>query len=95
MVNDKGTEAPHAGFDNFATLRVLPQGTAYITDVGMTGPHEGVIGRKKEQILTRFITQLPTRFEMAEEDIRLNGALIEVDDTTGKAVSIKRVSERL
>lgn len=78
-----------------ADERVLPQGTAYITDVGMTGPHDSVIGRKKEQILTRFITQLPTRFEMAEEDIQLNGALLDLDENTGKAKSIKRVRETL
>lgn len=74
---------------------ILPQGTAYITDVGMTGPHDSVIGRKKEQILARFLTQLPTRFEMAENDVRLNGAIVDVDDSTGKASSIKRVREDL
>ncbi len=78
-----------------ADERVLPQGTAYITDVGMTGPHDSVIGRKKEQILTRFLTQLPTRFEMAEGDVQLNGAIIEIDESTGKARSIKRVHECL
>ena len=78
-----------------ADERVLPQGTAYITDVGMTGPHDSVIGRKKEQILTRFLTQLPTRFEMADEDVQLNGALIEIDDNTGRANAIKRIHERL
>jgi len=78
-----------------ADERVLPQGTAYITDVGMTGPHDSVIGRRKEQILTRFITQLPTRFEMAEDDIQLNGAIIDIDEKTGKARSIVRVHEKL
>jgi metallophosphoesterase (TIGR00282 family) len=78
-----------------ADERVLPQGTAYITDVGMTGPHDSVIGRRKEQILTRFITQLPTRFEMADEDVQLNGALLEIDEKTGRAKSIKRVHEVL
>lgn len=78
-----------------ADERILPQGTAYITDVGMTGPHDSVIGRKKEQILARFLTQLPTRFEMAEDDVQLNGALIEIDDNAGKAISIKRVHELL
>jgi len=78
-----------------ADERVLPQGTAYITDVGMTGPHDSVIGRKKEQILSRFLTQLPTRFEMAEDDVQLNGAVIDVDEATGKARSIKRISEKL
>jgi metallophosphoesterase (TIGR00282 family) len=78
-----------------ADERVLPQGTAYITDVGMTGPHDSVIGRKKEQILTRFLTQLPTRFEMAEDDVQLNGAIIDVNEKTGKARSIERVRELL
>ena len=61
----------------------------------MTGPHDSVIGRKKEQILTRFITQLPTRFEMAEEDVKLNGVILDLDDKTGKAKSIERVQEKL
>jgi len=78
-----------------ADERVLPKGTAYITDVGMTGPHDGVIGRKAEQILTRFITQLPTRFEMAEENIILHGAIIDIDEKSGKSKSITRVKEQL
>lgn len=78
-----------------ADERVLPQGTAYITDTGMTGPHDSVIGRKKEQILARFLTQLPTRFEMAEDDIQLNGVIIDIDEETGKANSIKRIQEKL
>ncbi len=78
-----------------ADEKILPQGTAYITDVGMTGPHDSVIGRKKEQILTRFITHLPTRFEMAEEDVQLNGVILDIDEGSGKAKSIKRIQERL
>ena len=61
----------------------------------MTGPFDGVIGRKKEQIIARFLTQLPTKFEMAEGDIQLNGVILEIDDKTGKANSIKRVQEKL
>lgn len=75
-----------------ADERILSRHTAYITDCGMTGPFDGVIGRKKEQILTRFITQMPTRFEMAEGDVRLSGVIIDVDQETGKARAIKRVS---
>ena len=75
--------------------RILPKGTAYITDVGMSGPYDSVIGRKKEQILTRFITQMPTKFEMAENDIQLHGAIIDIDEKTGRAESIKRVQEKL
>ena len=78
-----------------ADEKILPQGTAFISDAGMTGPFDSVIGRKKEQILARFLTQMPTRFEMAEDDIQLHGVIIDVDDKTGKADSIKRVQERL
>jgi len=78
-----------------ADERILPKGTAYITDLGMTGPYDSVIGRRIDQILTRFITQLPTRFEMAEENVMLAGAVVEVDDTTGKAISIKRIQRKV
>jgi len=78
-----------------ADEKILPLGTAYITDVGMTGPFDGVIGRKKEQILTRFITEMPARFEMAEGDVRLNGVIIDIDEKTGLAESIKRVEVKL
>lgn len=78
-----------------ADEKVTEKGTAYITDVGMTGPHKSVIGRRAEQIITRFITQLPTRFEMAEEDLRLQGVIIDVDEKTGKAIAIKRIEEKL
>ena len=78
-----------------ADEKILPKSTAYITDAGMTGPFDSVIGRKKEQILVRFITQLPTRFEMAEDDVRLNGVVIDFDEKTGKANSIERVQKKL
>lgn len=78
-----------------ADEKILPKGTAYLTDCGMTGPFDGVIGRKKEQILSRFITQMPVRFEMAEEDVRLNGAICDIDEKTGTATSIKRIEVRL
>ena len=78
-----------------ADEKILPQGTAFISDAGMTGPFDSVIGRKKEQILSRFITQLPMKFEMAEGDIRLNGVVVDIDEKTGKANSIKRIQEKL
>ena len=78
-----------------ADEKILPQGTAFLTDAGMTGPFDSVIGRKKEQILTRFITQMSVKFEMAEGDIQLHGAIIDIDEKTGKANSIKRVQEKL
>ena len=73
---------------------ILPKGTAYITDVGMTGPYDSVIGRKKEKIIERFLTGMPTRFELGTEDIQLHGVILEVDEKTGKALAIQRVRER-
>jgi metallophosphoesterase (TIGR00282 family) len=78
-----------------ADEKILPGGTAFISDAGMTGPFDGVIGRKKEQILQRFLTSLPMKFEMAEGDIQLHGVVVDVDDKTGKADSIKRVQKKL
>ena len=78
-----------------ADERVLPGGTAYITDLGMTGPYDSVIGRNKEQIIKRFVTHMPVKFEMAEHDVQLRGALIEVDPQTGKALAIERVTRKL
>jgi len=75
-----------------ADERVLPDGTAYITDVGMTGPFDSVLGIKKEVALERFWTQLPNRFSMAKGDIRLQGVLIDIDNKTGKSLSIERLS---
>ena len=74
-----------------ADERILPKGTAYITDLGMTGPFDSVIGRKKEQILQRFISRMPMKFEVADNDVRLNGAVVNIDEKTKKATSIKRV----
>jgi hypothetical protein len=73
-----------------ADERILPGGTAYITDVGMTGPHDSVIGMDKEGSLRRFVTGMPARFEPALNDVRLNSVIIEVDDKTGRASSIVR-----
>ncbi len=78
-----------------ADEKILPQGTAYITDCGMTGPYDSVIGRDKNSILERFLTQLPTRFHMAEGDPEMHGVVIEIEEETGKAFSIKRVQEAL
>ncbi|MFO0584068.1 MAG: TIGR00282 family metallophosphoesterase [Anaeromyxobacter sp.] len=78
-----------------ADERVLPGGTAYITDVGMCGPWDSVIGVKKELVLDRFLTQRPVGFEPARRDVHLQGALIEIDEKTGKARSIRRVQEKL
>ena len=72
--------------------RVLPNGTAYITDVGMTGPHDSVIGVERSAIIQRFLTGLPQRFETATENPRLNGVLVTADERTGRATAIERVS---
>ena len=74
-----------------ADEKILPKNTAYITDIGMAGPMDSVIGRKKEQIIERFLTQMPTRFEMADENIQMHGAIVEIDNKSNKAVSISRV----
>jgi 2',3'-cyclic-nucleotide 2'-phosphodiesterase len=73
-----------------ADEQILPKGTAYITDVGMTGPHDSIIGVSKDSILPKFISQLPTRFETATGDVRINGVQVEVDSETGLAAEIRR-----
>ncbi len=75
-----------------ADEHILPGGTAYITDAGMTGPHDSVIGIKKKAVIDRFLTQLPTRFETAKDDVMLCGLVIEIDQETGKAQAIRRIS---
>jgi metallophosphoesterase (TIGR00282 family) len=74
-----------------ADQRVLPGGTAYITDVGMTGPYDGVIGVQKELVLGKFLSNMPVRFEPATGDVRLCGVVVDCDDVTGRARDIKRV----
>ncbi len=70
---------------------VLPKGTAYITDLGMTGPYDSVIGVEKEAVIQKFLKQIPARLEAAKGDVRLCAALIEADPETGRAVSIQRI----
>ncbi|MCD4699533.1 MAG: YmdB family metallophosphoesterase [Phycisphaerae bacterium] len=74
-----------------ADARVLDKGTAYISDVGMTGPYDGVLGRLKERVLYALTTSMPTPFQVAKDDVRLCGALATVDPTTGLAESIERI----
>ena len=71
--------------------KVLPQGTAYLTDVGMTGPSDSVIGSDKEAVLKRFLTSLPNQLSVAAGPCMLNAALVEVDEDTGKASLIERI----
>jgi metallophosphoesterase (TIGR00282 family) len=78
-----------------ADEQLLPRGTAYITDVGMTGPHDSVIGMNKQAMVRRFLDSLPARFEVAESDTRLNAVVIDADESTGLARSISRVHLRL
>jgi metallophosphoesterase (TIGR00282 family) len=75
-----------------ADERILPKGTAYLTDVGMTGPHDGIIGMALEPSLGRFLNAMPSRFEPAVGNARLNGVVVETDDRTGRATKITRVS---
>jgi len=78
-----------------ADEKILPQGSAYLTDAGMTGPQDSVIGRRIEDVLERFITCVPVRFEVAEGNIQLQGAVLDIDDNTGKAKSIARIQKKL
>jgi metallophosphoesterase (TIGR00282 family) len=75
--------------------RILPKGTAYLTDVGMTGPHDSIIGVDIDAALSRFLTGLPARFETATANPRLNAVIIEADEQTGRAVDIERLSYSL
>lgn len=75
-----------------ADARVLPQGTGYLTDVGMTGPHDGVIGMDRDAVLKRFLTGLPVRFEPATGDPRLHAVLVDADEITGRARAIDTLS---
>ena len=76
-----------------ADEKILPKGTAYISDLGLTGPHRSVIGMDPKAAIKRFITQQPMRFKVAKGDNRLQGAMVEVDEATGLAMSIKRINQ--
>jgi metallophosphoesterase (TIGR00282 family) len=78
-----------------ADQRVLPGGTAFITDVGMCGPWDSVIGVRKELVLERFLTQRPMAFEPAKREVHLQGAIVDLDEATGRARGIERVQERV
>ncbi len=77
-----------------ADERVLPKGAAYITDLGMSGPYDSVIGVEKEQVIRKFLDQMPARFEVAKDNACLCGALIEADPETGHAHAIQRIVRR-
>jgi metallophosphoesterase (TIGR00282 family) len=77
-----------------ADEKVLPQGTAYITDLGMTGPYDSVIGQVKEKIIKRFVTSMPAKFEVAQDDVWICGVVLDVDEKTGLARKIFRVQKK-
>ncbi|XID95052.1 TIGR00282 family metallophosphoesterase [Paenibacillaceae bacterium WGS1546] len=72
--------------------RILPGGTAYLTDAGMTGPRDGVLGMEKETVLRRFVTGMPARFTVAEGKWTLNGAFVEIDEATGRASKVQTIA---
>ncbi|MCP5002724.1 MAG: TIGR00282 family metallophosphoesterase, partial [Planctomycetes bacterium] len=74
-----------------ADERVLPGGTGYITDLGMTGPHESVIGRRVDRVLQSIVTQVPVRYDIADKGVRIEGAIITINKSTGKTEKIKRI----
>lgn len=78
-----------------ADEKILPHGTAYITDAGMTGPFDSVIGRRVEDVLERFTSCVPVRFEVASDNIQLHGAIVEINEDSGRAVSITRLQRKL
>jgi len=77
-----------------ADEQIFPGGTAFLCDAGFTGPHEGVIGREAEPIIQRFLTNQPQKFEVAKARVLLQGVLVEIENGTGRASGISRVSER-
>jgi calcineurin-like phosphoesterase len=78
-----------------ADEQVLPGGTAFLCDAGFTGPHESVLGREIEPIVKRFLTCMPQRFNVAKDRILLQGVLVDIDEASGRALSIQRISEPL
>jgi len=76
-----------------ADEQIFPGGTAYLTDAGFTGPHDGCLGREIEPVIKKFLTAMPQRFELAMNRVMLHGAVIEIDNATGKAIKIERVKE--
>jgi calcineurin-like phosphoesterase len=76
-----------------ADERVLPGGTAYQTDVGMTGPYDSVIGMRPEKIIERFLYNTPRPFEPAKKNLQLRGVLVDADEESGRAIAIRRVRE--
>lgn len=78
-----------------ADERILPCGTAFITDVGMTGPSQGIIGVDKDIIINKFITHMPAKFEIARGECQINAVVAEIDDKTGKTERIERINKNV
>jgi len=78
-----------------ADEQIFPGGTAYLSDAGFTGPHDSVLGREIEPVIKRFLTGMPQRFEVAKNRVLLHGAVIEIDEASGRAVKIQRLSEAI
>lgn len=78
-----------------ADEQIFPGGTAFLCDAGFTGPHESVLGREIEPIIKRFLTNTPQRFDVAAQRVLLQGAIVTVEDATGRALAIERVSEAM
>lgn len=76
-----------------ADEQIFPGGTAYLSDAGFTGPHESVLGREIQPVIARFLTNTPQRFGVAKERVYLQGAVVEIDNGTGRATNIQRISE--
>ncbi len=76
-----------------ADERILPQGTGYITDVGMTGPQNSVLGVRTDLVIQKFLTQMPVRFEVAEGTAQLNGLFLRIDEKTGKTILVERINQ--
>jgi metallophosphoesterase (TIGR00282 family) len=74
-----------------ADEQIFPGGTAYITDLGMTGPHDSIIGVESQIVIQRFLRGMPNRFETASGDARVSGIIVEINESTGKAVMIERI----
>ena len=78
-----------------ADEQIFPGGTAFLSDAGFTGPQESILGREIQPVIQRFVTQMPQRFKVATQRVMLHGAVIEVDDATGRAKTIQRIAESL
>lgn len=77
-----------------ADEQIFPGGTAYLSDAGFTGPHESVLGREIEPVIQRFLTNMPQRFDVAKDRVMLHGVIVTIDNTTGRATGIRRISEK-